>query len=477
MNEIDVRNIAWKNYGETDITALALLITCAMAVWMFSADRRRAALPMLVVAHLIPYTVRIVIAGMDFSMLRLLVLVGLARVIARGELRTAPRLNALDWCFGIWVACGSVFEVLQDLSFGTLVYRAGAAIDAVGIYVLMRLWVRGAPEWLQLMRACVPMLVLIACGMAIEAVTARNIFSLTGAPPDTWINKGITRPAGPFGNPILAGSYAASLLPVYLVLIRLSRRALVPALGAAASLAIAIFSHSSGPVMAVGAGLGFLALWPWRTLLPQMRVLALGLAVVIHFAREKPVWHLIGRVAELTGGTGYHRYLLIDAAVNRFGEWWLVGSRNAAYWGWGLQDITNHFIFEGLRGGLWTLLAFVAVLAAAMARAEGALRRAQRSARGPQRARAQREQLLLWGLSAGLASHCVSFVSVTYFGQVLLLFFASLAFIAALSERPRAVAAARAPAAQPRAAVPSPARSAAGLRRPPLLAGPEGVLR
>ena len=65
------------------------------------------------------------------------------------------------------------------------------------------------------------------------------------------------------------------------------------------------------------------------------------LAVVIHFIREKPVWHLILRLSVITGGTGYHRYQLIDAFINNFSEWALAGTDGTAHWGWGLQDTTN----------------------------------------------------------------------------------------------------------------------------------------
>ncbi len=44
--------------------------------------------------------------------------------------------------------------------------------------------------------------------------------------------------------------------------------------------------------------------------------------------REKPVWHLIGRLSELIGGTGYHRVRLIDAAIDHFGDWWLKGAKS-----------------------------------------------------------------------------------------------------------------------------------------------------
>ena len=76
------------------------------------------------------------------------------------------------------------------------------------------------------------------------------------------------------------------------------------------------------------------AIWRYRRHMRLMLWSAFGMAVVIHFAREKPFWHLILRLSQIVGGTGYHRYYLIDAFIRRFGEWALVGTDNTGNWGW-----------------------------------------------------------------------------------------------------------------------------------------------
>jgi hypothetical protein len=174
------------------------------------------------------------------------------------------------------------------------------------------------------------------------------------------------------------------------------------------------------------------ALWPFRRRLALARWATLGLLVVIHFVREKPVWHLIGRLSSITGGTGYHRYALIDAAVQHFDEWWLLGVVSTEHWTrYNATDITNQYILEGVRGGLATLLAFVALLVLAFRSVGRCLRLC---ARHPAVGRAGRRQtaLLAFGLGVALASHSVAFIAVSYFGQLQTIFFMQLAMIPSL---------------------------------------------
>ena len=162
--------------------------------------------------------------------------------------------------------------------------------------------------------------------------------------------------------------------------------------------------------------------------MPLMLRATVVMAIVIHFVREKPVWHLIGRLSSVTGGTGFHRYQLIDAFIRHFSEWAVVGTDNTAHWGWGLQDTTNQYVAEGIRGGLVSLILFIAVLRIAFVQ----LRRARmvfERAEGPKSPWA----LLAWGSSVSLAAHCASCMSISYFGQMVQFFAMFVATVPALA--------------------------------------------
>ncbi len=66
-----IRDIDSYGYNVTYLSPLALLITLAMCVLIFRARKGSAAIPIFIVASYITNIQRIVIAGLDFDMLRI----------------------------------------------------------------------------------------------------------------------------------------------------------------------------------------------------------------------------------------------------------------------------------------------------------------------------------------------------------------------------------------------------------------------
>jgi hypothetical protein len=211
-----------------------------------------------------------------------------------------------------------------------------------------------------------------------------------------------------------------------------------------------VASGSSGPVVALAAGAFGWGIWRFRKHMRLVLRTAVVMAVVIHFVREKPVWHLIQRLGSITGGGGTHRYQLIDAFIRNFNKWALVGTSSTANWGWGLQDTTNQYVSEGIRGGLVTFVLFIVMLRISFVQLRLARNLFERL-EGPKSLWA----LLAWGSSVSLAVHCVSFVSVAYFGQMVQFFVFFVATVPAYAEfrRPKRV---KSPAASRSASTPSP---------------------
>ncbi len=66
-----------------------------------------------------------------------------------------------------------------------------------------------------------------------------------------------------------------------------------------------------------------------------MRAIRWGIVVILlalHAVMKAPVWFLISRLSELTGGSGWYRSALIDAFIRHFDEWWLIGTGYTAHW-------------------------------------------------------------------------------------------------------------------------------------------------
>jgi hypothetical protein len=265
-----------------------------------------------------------------------------------------------------------------------------------------------------------------------EAATQHNVFGIFnyGGWDLAMVRDGEVRASGPFSHSILAGTFGSVVAPVFAAsfLGRKKQRRLFGAACVGATI-VTLASGSSGPLIAWAFGILGWGLWRVRRSMRPILWSVVAVAVVVHFIREKPIWHLIVRVSSVTGGTGYHRYKLIDAFITRFPEWALVGTDNTAYWGWGLQDTTNQYVAEGVTGGLVTLILFIMVLR----RGFGQLRDARNVFErldGPK----SLWTLLAWGSSVSLAAHTVSFISVSYFGQMQNFFFFFIAMIPALGK-------------------------------------------
>jgi hypothetical protein len=303
------------------------------------------------------------------------------------------------------------------------------------VYFFVRLLVRTREAVFVLTRQFAWIVIALGVVMLYEWVTLYNPFSILGGiSPVPQIRDGRIRCQASFPHPILAGTVGAVLLPIFIGAFRgrKGRRKLFGSAALFATIVVAT-SGSSGPLIAWLTGLLGWGLWRLRRHTRAMLLTVSGMLVVIHFAREKPVWSLIQKLSLITGGTGYHRYRLIDAFINNFSDWALLGTDNTAYWGWGLQDVTNQYVGEGTSGGLLTLTLFLILLSVCFSRLR-LTRSLYEHIRGPKSLWA----LLAWGFSVSLACHCVSFISVNYFGQMRSFFVFFLAAIPALAKfRPR----------------------------------------
>jgi hypothetical protein len=134
----------------------------------------------------------------------------------------------------------------------------------------------------------------------------------------------------------------------------------------------------------------------------------------------------------LTGGGGFYRSQLIDHCLKHFSEWWFIGTSNTSTWAEDgivlstnpkMVDITNHYILQGISGGLLKLILFIAILTVCF-KITGRFTRDESAAK-PQRQ-------LAWCLGVCLACLCTAFISVAYFDQIQVFWFWLLAAIASM---------------------------------------------
>ena len=411
------------------IGAAAIVCLCLLILLL---PKRYSILPIVVGVCYLTLGQILLVGPFHFYTVRILILFGLLRVFIRRETRSVVPIP-LDRTTLLFVTVCSIAYSFQWMNLEGIINRLGFAFNILGLYFLFRVMLDNREDVLFTYRFLSVAMVPLALLFLLEASTGRNVFSVFGGIPDiTMIRDGKLRCQGPFRHPILAGTFAATLIPVLAA--KLARRGdnrWPFLLGFLSSVVIVVASNSSGPVLAVGFSvIGFL-LWRYRRKMRMVRIsLVLGI-VSLHLVMKAPVWSLIGRVSNLIGGTGYHRVELIDAAIGHFDEWWMIGTNVTAHW---LDDplpddpsnidITNQYIFVGISGGLLSLYYFLKMLKVTYGMI-GELRKHFETADPAM-------ELFVWGCGVSLFAHIASFISVVYFDQMIVFFYLLLASVATM---------------------------------------------
>lgn len=405
----------WANTTIVHPAGLALLAACIAAVLL--VPRRFVVIPIFVMMCLAARQ-RVTIVSLDWDFVRIMIVVGWLRVILRKEMR-GFRLHKLDIVAMIWSSTATLGYVVQQADSAAIVLRLGATIDTLGSYMLFRVVIRSWRDIVSTIRGMIVVAVPVALLFLIEKATGRNMFSVFGGvPPVTKVREGRLRCQGAFAHPILAGSFWASILPLFIALWWGMRERLLCVAGVAATMLIVFACSSSTPVAAVGIVAVGWGVYFIRGHMTFIRWSIVGVLIMLQMVMQKPVYHLISRIDLVGGSTGWHRYHLFDQFVRRVDEWFLFGTKSTAHWGYGLFDVTNQYVLEAVRGGILPLIAFVAMIVIAF-RAVGAALRASAGDRAT--------TALSWGIGVSLLTHSIIFFAVSYFGQIVVLWNLSLA--------------------------------------------------
>ena len=130
--------------------------------------------------------------------------------------------------------------------------------------------------------------------------------------------------------------------------------------------------------------------------------------VGLQLVMKAPVWALIARVDLVGGSTGYHRYKMVDNFIKKFGEWWLVGEQSTKHWGWMMDDTCQEYIQMGIRGGVLSLVLFIALFVFIFGITGRALKRYDYDFGLQHR---------FWALGVTAFTHLVAFFGIAYFDQ------------------------------------------------------------
>lgn len=413
-------------YDQTTLHPIGLTAVMLLGIGMLVVPRRYALIPMLIMACFISPAQRIVIATLDFNLLRLMILFGWCRVFIYGEVR-GFKWKGLDAVVVMWAVVATVVVALREGTIHAFIYRLGLSFDAVGMYLLFRIMIRSWKDLEWLMIAAAVISVPVAIVFLIEQYTGRNMFAVLGGVPEiTAIRDGRLRCRGPFSHPILAGCFWAAMIPLIGALWwrKSSIRWLAP-LGIIASLLVINATASDSPISAVIAAIVAAAFFPLRGYMRWIQWAVAGLAIFLQIVMTNPIWHLMTRVQFVHGSTGWYRYKLIDGFVESFDLWWLMGTRSYIdIWSHGFDAITNQYVLEGLEGGLITFVLFLVMIVLGF-RGVGLMQKYSSKTRFHKAA--------AWLIGTSIFVHCVSFLAVSYFGQIIMIWYLVLAISASLS--------------------------------------------
>jgi hypothetical protein len=276
----------------------------------------------------------------------------------------------------------------------------------------------------------------VAVIMAYEQVTGHNPYALLGGANASSYATAMARDdrfraMACFAHPLLAGTFGATLFPLFVLLWQKDNKNRKLALvGLVSSTVITGASNSSTPILAYGGGVLALCMWPIRDWMRVVRWSIVIALVSLHMVMKAPVWHLISRIDLSGGSSSYHRFMLVDQCIRHFGDWWLIGVKSTADWGWDMWDTSNQFAGTADNSGLLPLILFIAIFVYGFKY----LGRARKVTRN------RKKRFFLWALGAALFAHMVSYWGVSYFDQIIVPWYCLLAAIStAAFVRPKKV--------------------------------------
>jgi len=407
-----------------------LLILMVIVVF---AKRRWALLGMMAgVLYLTQYQA-IEVAGFNLFAMRFLEIAGFARVLIRREF-SVINMNPFDRLFMIVYIYVAIIFLLRATDGQA--YQVGVAVDAILCYTTFRGLIGDLEDFSWFLKALVILLIPYVALLFIEMKTSQNPFSILGATTSNNFREGRIRCTGSFRNSSLLGTFGASFFPLYLARFLGGNYTIWGLIGIVLCTVVVLFSNSGGPVAAFGVGLVGWLLWLVRGKMKTVRRCMLGLLCLLALSMKAPVWFLLARLSDLTGGDGYHRSHLLDMAIKNFREWWLFGMPVTETAGWfpyvltktGGADMTNQFVSLGIAAGLMAIILFVYLLIRSfqkLGKTMGTIR--------PHSLYPTEGEYLLWGFGVVLVVHISNWFGIVYFDQTYVVWYMQLAAIVNLS--------------------------------------------
>ena len=413
--------------GETllhPIVLVAMLIAVALTLLL---PRKYVAVPLLAITFLVPIGQQLLIGGLHFFVYRIILLVGSLRILytlfsSPGSAFGRP-LDMLDKVFVLWAILRAAAVILLFSQAGAVINQMGFLLDAFGGYFMLRYSIQDDEDFHRAIRTFAVIVFIIGGCMLFEKFSMVNVFGLLGgvhSEPD--VRLGSVRAQGPFQHSVLAGTFAATLIPLFYLLWKSGKSRALAVIGAVGATAMTVTAASSTPLLAYAGAVLAICCWPLRRVMRPVRWGFVAALVGLHLVMKAPVWFLIQRVDIVGGSSGYHRARLVNDFIMHFRDWWLLGTTDNPKWGFTMWDLANQYVLEGETGGLAAFICFIAIICICFSR----IGRARQAVDGD-----RDKEWYFWLLGCALFSHLVAYFGISYFDQTRFAWFALLTLISA----------------------------------------------
>ena len=410
------------------MNAVGAILTLTFSLVIFFTPRRLAALGVLASVCYVTQGQQINVAGFHFTAIRIALLVGILRCFLRGEFREV-RLNPIDKALLAYALSMLSIVTLRERNSDAFVYLLGCTYDIVLSYFVFRGLIASLQDAVGFFQGAAILILPLAALMMVESVTGSNVFRMMGGQgwEEAAFREGRARAVASFRGPHTAGTFGATLFPVFAGLWLKYRMSPVAICGLAATLVITYATNSSGPLLAFLSGVVALAFWPWKEQMQTVRRGILVTLVALHLLMKAPVWYLFSKMSDLTGGDGWTRSFVLDRAIYYFTDWCLIGTSYTGTWlgdptSQGQLDLTDSYVATAATGGLLGLSFFILILVRCFRYLGLAMQLT--------RERQSQTDGVLWGFGAALFAHVVGLFSVSYFDQMHVPWWGLLAIIA-----------------------------------------------
>src|SRR5271155_115168 len=284
------------------MTLLGATLLLIAGILILCLPRKYVIIPVLLAIFFVPQGEILIVSGFHVTPARLIALFGWIRIIwtkfSSGTQVFDGTWNSIDSACLLSEVCGSCAFILLWLQMGAVFNRIGALWGILGIYFLLRYLIRDKQDIYRAIKVLAVIVAVNSVEMVHEQMKFQNLFGvyIGGVDAIPALRDGKIRSQGIFGHPILAGTFAATLVPLFLALWKSGNAKFIAFVGLISAFSMVYTSASSTPLLAVVAGLIGVCLWPIRRNMRVVRWSIVGFLVVSQIFMKAPVWFLIARM-------------------------------------------------------------------------------------------------------------------------------------------------------------------------------------